>query len=150
MRSTNPREVVLIFKEHARSIHTKATPADPNFLRIAVACAKIDHWAERNYPSFVLPAKHGNNPGISFNPADARSRIAQADAETDRRAADEKRVLEIRERIAAGGTPAASQSLSLNQNQGPPWEVLAMVGGAVFLILGLSIGSVYVVLHLTS
>jgi farnesyl-diphosphate farnesyltransferase len=150
MRSTNPREVVLIFKEHARSIHAKASPADPNYLRISLACAKIDHWAERNYPSFihVVPAKHGTNPGIAFDPADARSRIARADAETDRRVADEKRVLEIRERIAAGGTPTASRNLSLNQ--GPPWEVLALVGGVVFLVLGLSISSVYVVLHFTA
>src|SRR6266702_4458490 len=138
MRSTNPRDVVHIFKEHARSIHAKASPADPNFLRISVACAKIEHWAERNYPSFIRVSKYGTSPGVSFDPADARSRIAHADAETDRRTVDEKRRLEIRERIAAGGAPSASRSLS----QGPPWEVLAMVGGVVFLVLGLSIGSV--------
>lgn len=151
MRSTNPRAVVLIFQEHARSIHSKASPADPNYLRLSLACAKIDHWAERNYPSFiqVVPAKHGTGPSITFDPADARSRIAHADAETDRRAADEKRVLEIRERIAAGGTPTASRSSSLN-NQGPPWEVLALVGCVVFLVLGLSISSVYAVLHFTT
>ncbi|KAI9449967.1 farnesyl-diphosphate farnesyltransferase [Lactarius psammicola] len=148
MRSTNPREVVHIFKEHARSIHAKASPADPNFLRISVACAKIEHWAEHNYPSFirVLPSKYGSSPGVSFDPADARSRIAHADAETDRRAVDEKRILEIRERIAAGGAPSASRGLS----QGPPWDVLALVGGAVFLVLGFSIGSVYLVLYFTA
>ena len=148
MRSTNPREVVIIFKEHARSIHSKASPADPNFLRVSVACAKIEHWAEHNYPSFVrvLPAKYETSPSVSFNHADARSRITYADAETDRRAVDEKRLVEIRERIAAGGAPTASRSSS----QGPPWDVLVVIGGGVFLVLGLSFGIVFAVLHFTA
>ncbi|KAH9011732.1 isoprenoid synthase domain-containing protein [Lactarius hengduanensis] len=146
IRKAKAAEVLVnIFKEHARSIHAKASPADPNYLRVSVACAKIEHWAERNYPSFirVLPSTYGTSPGISFDPSDARSRIAHADAETDRRAADEKRLLGIRERIAAGGSP----STSLSSNQGPPWEVLGVVGGAVFLVLGLSLGIVYLVLY---
>jgi len=79
---------VLIINEHARSIHAKSSPTDPNFLRISVAC-------------------------ISFDPADARSRIAHADAETDRQTMDEERSLEICERMAAGGALSASWSLSL-------------------------------------
>jgi len=140
MRSTNPREVVHIFKEHARSIHAKASPADPNYLRVSVACSKIEHWAEHNYPSFVRvhPVQYDASPEVSFDPADARSRIAYA---------DEKRPVEIRERIAAGGgAPSASRSTS----QGPPWDVLAMVGGGVFLVLAFSFGVVFAVLHFTA
>jgi farnesyl-diphosphate farnesyltransferase len=146
MRSTNPREVVHIFKEHARSIHAKASPADPNFLRVSVACAKIEHWAEHNYPSFVrvIPSEDAS-PSISFDPADARSRIAYADAETDRRAVDEKRAVEMRERIAAGGAQAAPSA-----SQGPPWDVLLLVGGGVCLVLGLSFAVVFAVLHFTA
>lgn len=146
MRSTNPREVVLIFKEHARSIHAKTSPADPNFLRVSVACAKIEHWAEHNYPSFVrvIPSEDAS-PSVSFDPADARSRIAYADAETDRRAVEEKRAVEMRERIASGRAPAASSA-----SQGPPWDVLLMVGGGVFVVLGFSFAIVFAVLHFTA
>jgi hypothetical protein len=41
MRSTNPREVALIFRDYARQIHHKAKPQDPNFLRISVMCSKV-------------------------------------------------------------------------------------------------------------
>jgi farnesyl-diphosphate farnesyltransferase len=146
MRSTNPRECALIFKSYARSIHAKASPSDPNFLRISVACAKIEHWAEHNYPSFVcVSPSSASSLGISFDSADARSRVAIADAEADKRAAEEKRRLEIRERTGSNGALAPSGP----QSQGPPWEVLMFVGGAVFLILALSIGIVLAVLHFT-
>jgi farnesyl-diphosphate farnesyltransferase len=150
MRSTNPRECALIFKEHARSIHSKASPSDPNFLRISVACSKIELWAERNYPSFVrISSSSSSSPGLSFDPADARARVAIADAESDKRAVEEKRRLEIHNRIASGGSNGALAHAS-PQNQGPPWEVLTFIGGAVFLILALSVGIVLVVLHFTA
>jgi farnesyl-diphosphate farnesyltransferase len=150
MRSTNPRECALILKEYARSIHSKASPSDPSFLRISVACSKIEHWAERNYPSFVrISSSESSSPGLSFDPADARSRVAMADAESDKRAAEEKRRLEIRNRIASAGSNGALAPSS-PQNQGPPWEVLTFVGGAVFLIIALSVGIVLAVLHFTA
>ena len=79
---------MLIINEHVRSIHAKSSPADPNFLHVSVAC-------------------------ISFDPADARSRIAHADTETDQRTTDEERSLKICKRMAAGGALSASRSLSL-------------------------------------
>ncbi len=79
---------MLIINEHTRSIHAKSSPADPNFLRISVAC-------------------------ISFDPADARSCIVHADAETDRWMTDKEHSLEICEQMAAGGALSASRSLSL-------------------------------------
>ena len=138
MRSTNPREVVLIFREHARSIHAKASPADPNFLRVAVACAKIEQWAEHNYPSFVRAVTSDNDasPSVSFDPTDARSRISYADGH-GQTAVDEKRALEMCERIA---TAASSAS------QGPPWDVLTLVGGGVLIVLAF----LFAVLHFTA
>jgi farnesyl-diphosphate farnesyltransferase len=131
-------------------IHAKTSPADPNFLRVSVACAKIEHWVERNYPSFIhIPLPSSTSPGLSFDPADARSRIAIADAETDKHAAEEKRRLEIRGRIAAAGSNGV-RTPSIAQNQGPPWEVLTFVGGAVFLIMALSVGIVLAILHFTT
>jgi farnesyl-diphosphate farnesyltransferase len=41
MRSVNPKEVGLIFRTYARKIHGKAVIADPNFLRISIACGKV-------------------------------------------------------------------------------------------------------------
>jgi len=41
MRSTNPREVALIFCEYARKIHAKTHVSDPNFLKISIACGKV-------------------------------------------------------------------------------------------------------------
>jgi len=104
---------VLTFKEHARSIHAKAPPTDPSCLR------------------------------VSFDPPDARSCITHADAETNRHTTHEKHHLEIREWMVAHGALSASQSLSLSLVQGPPWEVLTVVGDVVFLVLGLSIGIIY-------
>ncbi|KAG2355713.1 isoprenoid synthase domain-containing protein [Suillus spraguei] len=40
MRSTNTRDVTLIFWEYARKIHDKAKPHDPNFLKM---CCKVLH-----------------------------------------------------------------------------------------------------------
>jgi farnesyl-diphosphate farnesyltransferase len=41
MRSTNPREVAYIFRDYIRKIHVKSDPADPNFLRLSIACGKV-------------------------------------------------------------------------------------------------------------
>ncbi|KAI0262355.1 squalene synthase [Gloeopeniophorella convolvens] len=147
MRSTNPREVAHIFRDYARSIHSKASPADPSFLRIAVACAKIEHWAERHYPSFIRLSASGGGAGPTFDPADARSRVALAEEALDKRTADEKRRTELRERITAGGGAVAPAAGS--ESQGPPWEVITFVGGAVIMILGMSAAVIFGVLYFT-
>ena len=79
---------MLIINEHMRSIHTKSSPADPNFLCISIAC-------------------------ISFDPADTCSCIVHTDAETDRWMTDKERSLEICKWMAAGSALSASRSLSL-------------------------------------
>jgi len=82
MRSTNPREVGLIFREYARKIHAKALPTDPSFIRISVACGKIEQWCEHNYPSFVqINAESGTQ---SFNPADPRTSIILQEQSRDK------------------------------------------------------------------
>jgi farnesyl-diphosphate farnesyltransferase len=45
MRSTNPRDVALIFCEYARKIHAKTQATDPNFLKISIACGKVRLFA---------------------------------------------------------------------------------------------------------
>jgi farnesyl-diphosphate farnesyltransferase len=41
MNSTNPRDVAYIFRDYARKIHKKASPQDPSFLRLSIACGKV-------------------------------------------------------------------------------------------------------------
>ena len=49
MRSTNPREVGLIFRDYARKIHAKAVPTDPSFIRISVACGKVKRISHHQF-----------------------------------------------------------------------------------------------------
>ena len=41
MNSNNPHTVAYIYRDYARAIHKKAVPADPNYLKICVACGKV-------------------------------------------------------------------------------------------------------------
>ncbi|KAJ7606945.1 squalene synthase [Mycena polygramma] len=89
MRSTNLREVSSIFREYARKIHARAVPADPNFIRLSVACGKIEQWCEHHYPSFVrinAPAGGGRGRFQSIDCTDARGRtfLAYEKARTER------------------------------------------------------------------
>ncbi|KAG2098291.1 squalene synthase [Suillus discolor] len=124
MRSTNTREVALIFREYARVIHHKAKPHDPNFLKISVMCCKIEQWCEQNFPSFVIL----NERGPTYDSADKRTAIFRA---------EEKKVAE---RLAAD-----PRNAPLPQDFFP-WELAAYVVGAMLLMLGLSALIVWVML----
>ncbi|QSZ32169.1 hypothetical protein DSL72_001740 [Monilinia vaccinii-corymbosi] len=49
--SQNLRTVCDIFKRYARRIHKKNSPKDPNFLKISIACGKIEQFIESIFPS---------------------------------------------------------------------------------------------------
>lgn len=51
MESTNLRGVCDIFLLYSREIHRKATPKDPNFLAISIACGKIEQFVETAFPA---------------------------------------------------------------------------------------------------
>lgn len=142
MASTNPRDVAYLFRDYVRQIHTKASPADPNFTRLAVACAKIEQWAEHHFPSFV----HIGAPSESaLDTSDARARIVALGAAWD----DEKK----RERDALATTAGQGQGQGQTQQQqqqqqGPPWDLMAFFAGAMLLIMGLSVGIVLAVLKI--
>ncbi|KAF7378183.1 Squalene synthase [Mycena sanguinolenta] len=74
MRSTSAREVAHIFREYARKIHARARPEDPNFIRIGIACGKIEQWCEHHYPSFLHFSSDRNDKRNSeaIDPTDAR------------------------------------------------------------------------------
>ncbi|KAH7910250.1 squalene synthase [Hygrophoropsis aurantiaca] len=125
MRSTNPREVALIFREYAREIHHKAKPQDPNFLRISVMCCKIEQWFEQHYPSFVVLSQ----TGPTFDPLDKRTAIVNL---------EKTRLLELETKR---GKPQAPQPIEMF-----PWELGMYVGGAFLLVGALSAGIIYIVL----
>jgi len=135
MRSTNPRECAYMFRDYARKIHAKAHPADPNFLRISVACGKIEQWCERHYPSFVNVAQSsgGGNASQVFDPLDARTRIVQLEQKQDRELANEKR--------RANGKPVVAETPAAT------WEVASFVAAAFLLVLTLSLAIVWLVMR---
>ncbi|EPQ56078.1 squalene synthase [Gloeophyllum trabeum ATCC 11539] len=142
MRSTNPREVAYMFRDYARKIHAKAVPSDPNFLRLSVACGKIEQWCERHYPSFVNVAQSrgGGNAAQMFDPLDARTRIVKLEQERDRAIAREKRVASY----LANGKPAPAEPAGAST-----WELFSFVAAAFLIVLCGALGVVWVVLKFT-
>ena len=102
----NPHDVAYMFHDYARRIHSKAVPSDPNFIRIAVACSKIEQWCKHHYPSFV----NIGNGSTSFNPADAHSRIVLADQKCDAEIEKEKRLTAIKNGLAGGSIGAVGDA----------------------------------------
>jgi len=58
MESTQNLQVVCeAFRRYVRKIHRKNTPKDPNFLKISIACGKIEQFIESIFPSQSPKAK---------------------------------------------------------------------------------------------
>ncbi|ORY04684.1 farnesyl-diphosphate farnesyl transferas-like protein [Clohesyomyces aquaticus] len=51
----NLRLVCDVFKKYVRSIHQKNNPHDPNFLKISIACGKVEQFIESIFPSQEKP-----------------------------------------------------------------------------------------------
>lgn len=49
--SQNLKMVCEVFRRYVRRIHMKNTPRDPNFLKISIACGKIEQFIESIFPS---------------------------------------------------------------------------------------------------
>lgn len=47
----NLQLVCEVFRRHVRKIHKKNVPQDPNFLKISIACGKIEQFIESIFPS---------------------------------------------------------------------------------------------------
>ncbi|OJD14070.1 farnesyl-diphosphate farnesyltransferase [Emergomyces pasteurianus Ep9510] len=47
----NVRAICDLFRQYVRKIHKKNTPRDPNFLKISVACGKVEKFVESIFPS---------------------------------------------------------------------------------------------------
>ncbi|KAI8985754.1 squalene synthase [Trametes punicea] len=138
MRSTNPRDVAYIFRDYARSIHARAVPEDPSFLRISVACGKIEQWCERNYPSFV---RLGTVSGqVQYDPDDVRTKVVEAAQVRDRELAREKRLKELREKQP--GTLADRQPVETSTR-----ELIFYVGTAFLIVILVGLAATWVLLQ---
>ncbi|KDR81029.1 hypothetical protein GALMADRAFT_241652 [Galerina marginata CBS 339.88] len=145
MRSTNPREVGLIFREFARKIHAKAIPSDPNFIRISVACGKIEAWCEHNYPSFVhYSAETGKQ---MLNPSDPRTAVIMRETALDAELAKKKRIEDIRNGLA--NTASANGAQRYESKDVSMSELMMYVGGAFMLIMLVSGSVLWAVLKYT-
>jgi farnesyl-diphosphate farnesyltransferase len=145
MRSTNPREVGLIFREYARKIHAKAIPSDPNFIRISVACGKIEAWSEHNYPSFVHYSTESGKQRL--DPFDARTAIVVKEQELDAQLAKKKRVEDLRNGITNGNGANGVEKFEAKEISTS--ELMMYVGAAFTLILVFSMSVVWLVLKYT-
>jgi len=159
MRSTNPREVAYMFREFTRRIHAKAVPTDPNFLRISVACGKvnffptptltafspfpypqIEQWCEHHYPSFVrIQAGGAGAPPQQFlSPDDARTRIFHLEQTRERELSRKKRVEELR------SGPVREERQPTQEGAG--MEMIMYVVVAFVVVLSLCVGAIWVIL----
>ncbi|KAF8217147.1 squalene synthase [Mycena galopus ATCC 62051] len=145
MRSTNPREVSLLFRDYARKIHARASPADPNFIRIGVACGKIEQWCEHYYPSFVRinAASPGGSISQAIDPADARGATFLRSEARETARVSALRLGELRADIASGKRKPAQV------DDGALREMIIYVSAFVVLVLGVIGGGVYFLVQMS-
>ncbi|KAJ7464363.1 farnesyl-diphosphate farnesyltransferase [Mycena latifolia] len=158
MRSTNPREVGLIFREYARKIHARALPQDPNYIRLSVACGKIEQWCEHHYPSFVLlsaaPSSGFSSASASqaIDPADARGRTFLAAEKLDHARAQTLRIDALRARALAKGITGAEGDMGRAGERvagGELRELMMYVGAGVLALVCVSAGVVWLLLRMS-
>ncbi|KAK7024857.1 squalene synthase [Favolaschia claudopus] len=139
MRSTNPREVAHIFRDYARKISARAVAQDPNFIRISVACGKIEQWCERYYPSFVMISASAQG-GIQqrINPSDARGATF---LEAEKRENERTSRARLEKLVAAGRKPAVEDDGALRT------FAMYFVGGTM-MFLGVLAAVVYFITQL--
>ncbi|CAE6451783.1 unnamed protein product [Rhizoctonia solani] len=137
MKSTNPRDVAYMFRDFARGIHAKTSPADPNFLRIGIACGRIEAWAEHHYPSFITISQSQAQPGstsVEMSTTDARMRIVKRDQLRESRL---KAEADAKRRRDAG----LPEQAHIDQ-EGLPWALILAVAGFFLLVCALAGGIV--------
>ncbi|KAJ3527311.1 hypothetical protein NMY22_g9834 [Coprinellus aureogranulatus] len=142
MRSTNPREIGLIFREYSRKIHAKAVPSDPNYIKLAVACGRIEQWYQHNYPSFVQVVDSGNGPKAAYDETDARSRVLVLEQEQDKAMAAKRRVDRITQKAQNGANGAVN-----NYQDTSVKELIMYMAAAMAVLVGFCGISIYLVVH---
>ncbi|KZV87498.1 squalene synthase [Exidia glandulosa HHB12029] len=134
MRSTNPRDVAYMFRDYARVIHAKAVPSDPSYIKICVACAKVEMWAEHHFPSFIHISSEGGQIRTNFDASDARAKVLQAE-----RLRGEKRIRDTRALAGDARNPGPG----VEESGGPPILFLLAIMGMALLIFGGTAAALY-------
>jgi farnesyl-diphosphate farnesyltransferase len=79
----NLRLVCEVFRHHVRKIHKKNIPQDPNFLKISIACGKIEQFIESIFPSQkpedLIKSKPGELKTIKALEKEAQNKEARND-----------------------------------------------------------------------
>jgi farnesyl-diphosphate farnesyltransferase len=79
----NLRLVCEVFRHHVRKIHKKNIPQDPNFLKISIACGRIEQFIESIFPSQkpedLIKSKPGELKTIKALEKEAQDKEARND-----------------------------------------------------------------------
>ena len=82
----NLKGVCEVFRKYVRRIHKKNIPQDPNFLKISIACGKIEQFIETIFPSqnpkIIKDAQEHNRPSIP-QPNEDRNAAMSEEAKWD-------------------------------------------------------------------
>ncbi|WWD18078.1 farnesyl-diphosphate farnesyltransferase [Kwoniella shandongensis] len=148
LRATNPRDVSYIFREYAQRIHAKVAKDDPNLLKLSIACAKIEQWAEHHYPSFITIGGTGGQVGSAIDPNtnDARAtlftRLALQAQEAAKKARRDQMMAELRAKgiiKETTGTEKEEQEkwAARQAEEATPWLMIIGVIGGVLALMGI-------------
>ncbi|GHJ86261.1 hypothetical protein NliqN6_2663 [Naganishia liquefaciens] len=155
--AVNPRDVAYCFVSYAKKIHAKVSVHDPNFVKLSIACGKIEQWAEHHYPSFVIisaASGGGASSSVNVEGGDARARLYAQIVEQEKAKAAQRRKDEILENLRSKGllkpryapdgteityTEAEKAIIAAQQpNQGIPIKMIIGITGMLLLVFGIT------------
>ena len=82
----NLKSVCEVFRKYVRRIHKKNIPQDPNFLKISIACGKVEQFIETLFPSQdpnAMRTAQGQNRPVAVQPSDDRNAAMSQEAKWD-------------------------------------------------------------------
>ncbi|KAG9026794.1 bifunctional farnesyl-diphosphate farnesyltransferase/squalene synthase [Tulasnella sp. JGI-2019a] len=141
MKSTNPRDVAYLCRDFVRSIHTKAAPADPNFMKISITCGRVEQWVEHHYPSIIHVVTSNLEPGTS------RAQVSPTQTDARLRILNREVKMHSLQKIKDMGLGKETKSV---QQEMLPWELYAVVFGGFLLTTLVGCALVFTVLYFTS
>ena len=82
----NLKLVCEVFRRYTRKIHKKNTPRDPNFLKISIACGKVEQFIETIFPSQdpkAIKEAQANDRPVVVQPGEERRDAMSEEAKWD-------------------------------------------------------------------
>lgn len=142
MKSTNPRDVAYLCRDFVRSIHRKAVPADPNFMKLSISCGRVEQWVEHHYPSIIHIVSSNMEPGTS------RAQVSPTQKDARLRILNREVKIHAMQKLKDKGAgkevaPGVPQEML-------PWELYAVVFAGFLITMLVGVGLVFAVLYFTS